>query len=152
MIGNINIINKKVSRSLLIEEQTIKKINEVYFKYLKNKLSNGTSANYFVKELGTFSSDLNNLRREIHLKLDNMRYLKRLDQNHPEVIFSTEKAKADFRNLWKQYDDFRIESIKQYKQFLANHPTFIPKKNRTNNKGVLTTGNQQERETIQPKI
>ena len=142
MIGNINIINKKVSRSLLIEEQTIKKIKGVYFKYLKNKLSNGSSANYFVKELGTFSSDLKNLRREIHLKLDNMRYLKRLDQNHPEVIFNVEKAKADFKTLWKQYDDFRIESLKQYKQFLINRPNYKPKKNYISIERILPSSNQ----------
>ena len=109
MIGNINIINKKVSRSLLIEEQTIKKINEVYFKYLKNKLSNGSSANYFVKELGTFSSDLKNLRREIHLKLDNMRYLKRLDQNHPDFV-ELLKTKVELAG-YSLFSNFKEDSM-----------------------------------------
>lgn len=151
MIGNINIINKRVATKLGLPDKKIKEINETYFKFLRRTLTNGTAVNYYVRDLGTFSVDLSSIRREIHKLLGT---IKGIRQRRKILVPSQieEKFIKEFKTLWKQYDVFRHQIIKQKIQYEKNRILWGLEKAPNNTEGIHTSTVQEEPTIIRDEI
>lgn len=155
MIGNINIINKRVAKALSLPESTIKSVNETYFKYLRKTLTKGEYINYYVRELGTFSSHLVGLRREIYNTIGVIRKLRSLPDKLQHLIENEQKATLYLRDLLKQYNILRLEVIRRqsiHKQKNLNKRAKLHQENTNDNQGILPSSIKEESGSIHSEI
>lgn len=101
MIETINVVNKEVSRSLGISEETVKLVNKFFWRYgVKESIQSGQHTSIRVKNIGTLVTSRNKINNRLRKIIRSIRQLKEPDREF--------KIKTREQYLEQQYNELRI--------------------------------------------